>query len=146
MNPMKHSEINWPLLIDFLKKQLGKPYIFGVENKQNEDNWDNYKAWDCSEIVEIGFHKIGIEVPDGSYNQAKVCKRLSRGEQLLIGDLGFKWNPDTEVIHHVGIYIGDGSVVEAKGKDWGVVITEKSQYESSKHFAYYGRLKIVEDA
>ena len=140
---MKHSEINWPLLIDFLKSQIGKPYVFGVENKENEDNWDQYKAWDCSELVEIGFHKIGIQVPDGSYNQAKISRII---EIPLIGDLGFKWNPDTEVIHHVGIFIGNNSVVEAKGKDWGVVISNKSDYEASKHFAYWGRLKIVEDA
>src|SRR5258707_1605020 len=115
---MKHSNINWPRLIDFLNRQIGKPYIFGVENDPRENNWDKYLGWDCSELVEVGFAKLGILVPDGSYNQDKICVPIIGNP--VVGDLGFKWHPDTEVIHHIGIYIGNDNIVEAKGKKWGV--------------------------
>lgn len=141
---MKHSDVNWPRLIDFLRRQIGKPYLYGVENDPMETNWDNYKAWDCSELVQVGFAKIGIAVPDGSYNQAKICTRIT-GEPL-IGDLGFKWHPDTESIHHVGIYIGDGNVIEAKGKAWGVIQTPIKTFENSPDWAYWGRLSTIQDA
>lgn len=144
---MKHSEINWAALLNFLNAQIGKPYVFGVENNPDEKDLAKYRAWDCSEIVEVGFHKIGITVPDGSYNQAKMCKRLTgTPSKLLIGDLGFKWDPETEAIHHVGIYIGADEVVEAKGRQWGVVVTTIEDYTKSTHFAWWGRLKTIEDA
>lgn len=141
---MKYENVNWSELVNFLKRQIGKPYIFGVENDPKESNWNNYQAWDCSEIVEVGFAKIGIGVPDGSYNQDKVCSRVNGEHQ--VGDLAFKWDPDTEIIHHVGIYIGNDMIVEAKGKRWGVVATPVSVYESSPHFAHWGRLRILEAA
>lgn len=141
---MKHSAMGWSRLVDFLKRQVGKPYVFGVENDPQETNWDNYKAWDCSEIVEVAFSKIGITVPDGSYNQAKVCNVIT-GDPL-IGDMGFKWDPETQVIHHVGICIGNGCIIEAKGKQWGVVMTPIQVYTSSSHWAFWGRLKTIQDA
>jgi cell wall-associated NlpC family hydrolase len=131
-------------MIDFLKRQVGKPYVFGVENDPKEIIWDKYKAWDCSELVEIAYAKIGLQVPDGSYNQVKICNKISG--QPLIGDMGFKWHPDTEVVHHVGIYIGNDQVIEAKGKKWGVVLTPVVQFITSPDWAYWGRLKTVEDA
>lgn len=141
---MNHSAVRWSMLIDFLRRQVGKPYIFGVENDPKEQNWDNYKAWDCSELVEVAFAKIGIIVPDGSYNQEKVCNRIA-GEPL-IGDLGFKWHPETQAIHHVGIFVGNATVVEAKGKTWGVVETSLATFMNSPDWAYWGRLKTIQDA
>jgi cell wall-associated NlpC family hydrolase len=145
MSMKKHSEINWASLIEFLLQQVGKPYVFGVENDPTEYDWTKYRSWDCSEIVEVAFFKIGLEFPDGSYNQAKVVQKILN-QSLLIGDLGFKWNPETEVIHHVGINIGDNRIVEAKGKAWGVVITPMNEYIASSHFAFFGRHKEILDA
>ena len=148
---MKHSEINWPHLLNFGKKLIGKPYVFGAEVDLNNPDPDKIKAIDCSELVEVLFASIGLRVPDGSYNQAKVVKKLAFGpppnvDVLLIGDLGFKWNPETEVVHHVGIFTGEGMVLEAKGKNWGVVETPFKEYINSPHFAFWGRLKSIEDA
>ncbi|HYF34346.1 MAG TPA: NlpC/P60 family protein [Prosthecobacter sp.] len=148
---MKHSEINWPHLINLGKKLVGKPYVFGAEVSLKNPDPDHIKAIDCSELVEWLFAQINISMPDGSYNQAKMCRPLKfdqgiGSDVLLIGDLGFKWNPDTEAIHHVGIFIGEGTVLEAKGKKWGVVQTPFADYTKSDHFAYWGRLKTVEDA
>lgn len=148
---MKHSEIPWSRFIELGKKLVGKPYSFGVEVNLKESNPDNIKGLDCSELVEYLFAQIGIVVPDGSYNQAKVCRQLKFGpppatDVLLIGDLGFKWIPETKSIHHVGVHIGGDSVLEAKGEQWGVVITPYKDFVLSPHFAYWGRLKTIEDA
>lgn len=143
---MKHSDINWPHLITLGRQLVGKPYVFGAEVNLRDPDPAHITAIDCSELVEWLYAQIGISVPDGSYNQAKVCRRLEREAPVLIGDLGFKWNPDTEIIHHVGIYIGDDTVLEAKGKAWGVTLSMLSSYVASNHFAFWGRLKTVEDA
>lgn len=145
----KHSEINWTKFIDLGRRLVGKPYVFGAEVNPNDPNPDNIKAIDCSELVEWLYAQIGIRVPDGSYNQAKVCVRTYPGQTSyapLIGDLGFKADPETDVVHHVGAYIGNRQVLEARGKKWGVVITPFEDYIGSSHFAFWGRLKQIQNA
>lgn len=147
----KHSEIEWSKLVRLGKQLIGTPYVFGAEVNLKDPDMGHVRAIDCSELVELLYAQIGLTIPDGSYNQAKVCKRLDFGpppktDVLLIGDLGFKWVPETEVIHHVGIYIGEGQVLEAKGKAWGTILTPFKQYIGSSHFAFWGRLKSIEDS
>jgi cell wall-associated NlpC family hydrolase len=148
---MKHSEVNWPKLVKLGKALVGTPYVFGAEIDLNNPDTSEIKGIDCSEVSEFLFHQIGIYLPDGSYNQAKIIKRLNidpptSKECVLVGDLGFKWYPETEVIHHVGIYIGNQTVLEAKGKSWGTILTPCYEYTASSHFAFWGRHKDIEDA
>lgn len=148
----KHSDIQWGKMIGLGRRLVGKPYTFGAEVDLNDPDPDHILGIDCSELVEWLYHQIGIDIPDGSYNQAKMVRRLNfipndpKSDVLLLGDLGFKWEPETEIIHHVGIYIGQSKVLEAKGKRWGVVLTPYDEYVGSSHFAYWGRLKNIEDA
>lgn len=157
---MKHSELNWAHFIDMGKKLVGKPYVFGSEVNLSDQDPTKIKGIDCSELVEylyanlqkVDGSRAGLSMPDGSYNQAKVCRKLTfipndlKTDVLLLGDLGFKCEPQTGSIHHVGIFIGEGKVLEAKGKDFGVVLTDFSDYESSPHFAYWGRHQKIIDA
>lgn len=140
---LKDSEINWTKFIGLGKKLLGKPYKFGAEINLNDPDPSHIKAIDCSELVEWLYAQIGIQVPDGSYNQFKVSHPIEGAPR--VGDLGFKWIPETQSIHHVGIWIGE-SVLEAKGKDYGVVLTERKDYESSSHFAMWRRLSSIADS
>ena len=142
----KHSELDWTKFIRLGKALVGKPYVFGAEINLRESDPAILKAIDCSELTEwLFFQGLGLSLPDGSYNQAKVINRLVE-PPLLIGDLGFKWNPENEVIHHVGVYIGEETVLEAKGKAFGTVLTPLAQYIGSAHFAYWGRHRDIEDA
>lgn len=149
---MKHSEINWARLVELGKKLVGTPYNLGAETNLKDTEVAHIKAIDCSELVEWLYAQIGLSIPDGSYNQAKVCRELRfipndpKSDVLLLGDLGFKWDPETHAIHHVAIYIGGRDVLEAKGKKWGTIITPFEEYEKSPHFAYWARLRTVEDA
>ena len=157
---MKHSDLNWAKFIENGRKLVGKPYVFGAEVNLNEPDASKIKEIDCSELVEYLFanllfvsgERAGLAMPDGSYNQAKVVRKLefrpddTSSDVLLIGDLGFKWDPETNVIHHVGIFIDKGKVLEAKGKKWGVVLTDCADYVASSHFAFWGRHRKIEDA
>ena len=146
---MKHSEIEWSKLISFGLALVGKPYKFGAEidikKIAADPNPNSIIAIDCSELIEVLFALVGLSVPDGSYNQAKFCRHVSK-DNLLIGDLAFKWWPDTEVIHHVGINIGEGRILEAKGRDFGVIVTPIEKYTNSSHFAFFGRHPKILDA
>ena len=88
---MKHSEINWARLVSEGLLLVGKPYNFGEEVKLTDRDVAHIKAIDCSELVEWLYYPIGLEMPDGSYNQAKVCREIKAEPEefpgkLLIGD------------------------------------------------------------
>lgn len=146
-NTVKYGEIDWAKLVHFGKLLVGKPYVFGkeinIKNVVEKKDPNLVEAIDCSELVELLYALINIYIEDGSYNQAKYTYAIPK-ESVKVGDLGFKADPETGVIHHVGVYVGENLVLEAKGKKWGVVLTPKQDYEASTHFLKWGRHKIIE--
>ena len=133
----KYTDIDWNKFSTLGKALVGKPYVFGAETNLNDPDPAHITALDCSELIEWLYHQVGIPMPDGSYNQDTLCKSYT-GE-LLVGDLGFKWHPDTHVIHHVGTYIGENMVLEAKGKAWGVILTSISAFMHVPDWAHWSR-------
>ena len=150
---IKHSDINWSAFVTLGEKLIGKPYKFGAEVNLTDGDPTKILAIDCSELVEwlytqlkkIDGSQATLFMPDGSYNQAKMCTHVDVSH-LLIGDLGFKWWPDTQVIHHVGVYIGNNKILEAKGRAWGTIVTSVENYMRSDQFAFFGRHPKIEDA
>jgi cell wall-associated NlpC family hydrolase len=80
--------------------QRGVPYVWGGQTPG--------KGFDCSGLVEWAFAKAGISLPHSSRAQSHVGKPVPRS-QLRPGDLVFFGHP----VHHVGIYVGDGKMVDA---------------------------------
>jgi cell wall-associated NlpC family hydrolase len=97
--------------------QVGKRYIFGYEVKLTDPS---PKAFDCSELVQWLYFQCGYRVPDGSYNQYPKTVALASGAKLKVGDPYFFKNAKGKV-YHVGVYVGGGWCVEARGKVYGVV-------------------------
>lgn len=79
--------------------QLGKPYQWGAEGPN---------AYDCSGLVYWAFKQVGVTLPRSSKEQAKVGRAVSWNE-LQPGDLVFYYEP----VSHVGIYAGDGKMINA---------------------------------
>jgi cell wall-associated NlpC family hydrolase/outer membrane murein-binding lipoprotein Lpp len=91
--------------VAFAMAQLGKPYVWGAAGPS---------AYDCSGLVLAAYRSAGIYLPRVSRAQWYAGPHVSLGE-LAPGDLVFFARnvgaPST--IHHVGIYIGGGAMVEA---------------------------------
>jgi cell wall-associated NlpC family hydrolase len=72
------------------------------------------KEFDCSGLTSWAYNAAGIKLPRTSRMQYKVGRAVSANE-LQPGDLLFyddgTGNP--ERIHHVGMYVGDGKMVDA---------------------------------
>lgn len=141
---MIHKEIDWTKFAKLGQRLVGKEYNFGTEVSISESDPGKIQALDCSELVEWLFAQVGVHVPDGSWNQANVCRHIPRNV-TRIGDLGFKWDQETQQVHHVGVHLGNDEILEAKGKSYGVVITPINLFESSKSFAFWGRLNVFDD-
>jgi len=118
---------NYKRAIAFWKKQLGKGF-------------SELRAYDCSGLVVAFLLAEGLIKGDltanGLYYTA--CDALEKGE-LAAGDLVFKKYATSNRIYHVGIFMGDGTVVHAKGRDYGVVRESLSKTGWNR----YGRLKCL---
>jgi cell wall-associated NlpC family hydrolase len=91
--------------VAFAMAQIGKPYVWGAAGPS---------AYDCSGLVLAAYRSAGIYLPRVSRAQWYAGPHLSLGE-LAPGDLVFfaRNVAAPSSIHHVGIYIGGGAMVEA---------------------------------
>ncbi|MDQ3751662.1 MAG: NlpC/P60 family protein [Actinomycetota bacterium] len=79
--------------------QLGKPYVWAA---------DGPDSYDCSGLTMWAWAHAGLLLPHNSGAQFAATARVAAGDWQP-GDLLFFGSP----IHHVGMYIGDGEMVEA---------------------------------
>ncbi|MBI3686199.1 MAG: C40 family peptidase [Actinobacteria bacterium] len=92
--------------ITFARQQLGKPYLWGATGPD---------SFDCSGLTLRAWQAAGVLLPRTSREQWNAGQYLpvSRAQA---GDLLF-WAYDTGdpgTIHHVAIYLGNGTIVEAQ--------------------------------
>lgn len=85
--------------VDEAKRQIGKPYEYGA---------DGPDSFDCSGLTQWAWKAGGKSLPHSSTAQYDVTRRVSLAD-IQPGDLVFYGSP----IHHVGIYVGNGQMVEA---------------------------------
>lgn len=89
--------------------QVGKPYQWGAAGPN---------AYDCSGLTSWAWAQAGSSLPHSSRAQYGSTTRVSR-DDLQPGDLLFFGNP----IHHVGMYIGNGQMVEASRSGTPIRVT-----------------------
>ncbi|HEX8860630.1 MAG TPA: NlpC/P60 family protein [Actinomycetes bacterium] len=94
--------------VDVALAQLGSPYQWGAEGPD---------TFDCSGLTSFAYRAAGLTIPRVSRAQYAAYGRVRpvRRTDLAPGDLVFfATNPvDPGTIHHVGMYIGRGLMVEA---------------------------------
>ncbi len=80
--------------------ELGKPYVWAATGPN---------SFDCSGLTQFVWRKAGVAIPRVAADQYSWTVPVPLS-QLLPGDLVFFGTTD---IHHVGIYIGDGLMINA---------------------------------
>jgi cell wall-associated NlpC family hydrolase len=81
-------------------------------------------GFDCSGLTRYAYAQAGITIPRNSTAQYLQLPKVSRSD-LQRGDLVF-WATDTSspsTIHHVAIYLGNGSILEAPESGSAIRIT-----------------------
>ena len=114
-------------IVNIATQYLGVPYVWGGTTPD---------GFDCSGLVQYVYAQIGISVSRTSKEQATNGWAVSRDE-LRAGDLVFFAN--SQGVHHVGIYIGDGQFIHAPYSGDVVKITYLSERND-----YYCARRIVE--
>ena len=136
-------------LIEYAKAQLGRPYWYGTfgqaaskalhQQKKNqypkqyewEYDGENAKVHDCVGLIKGYLWSDSPQDADPVYNAAQdksanamytACK--TKGERATMPDV-----PGILVFFpgHVGVYIGDGEVIEARSRRYGVYKTKLAE-------------------
>lgn len=108
-------------IVNFAKKQLGKPYFYGASGNQR---------FDCSSFTQYVYRSIGINVPRVAAEQAQFKPKLLKG--IKKGDLLFFETLEKGRISHVGIYIGNRQFIHASSKSKKVTVSDFSGFYKEK--------------
>ena len=118
-------------------KEVGKPYVLGSEGSPGE----SLRTWDCSELVQHLLAQVGV---------VQVTDSRGRATPIVAFDgAGFQWERSRSIpieagvklpgallfiqsasayrgkprnIGHVAISLGNGYILEARGRAYGVTI------------------------
>ncbi len=89
--------------VDLAAKMIGRPYAWGAEGP---------REFDCSGLTQYVYGEYGVDLPRRAINQSQVGGRV--GRQLQRGDLVFfSTEAGGSVVTHVGIYEGNGLMIDA---------------------------------
>ncbi|MFI9203731.1 C40 family peptidase [Streptomyces sp. NPDC053048] len=101
-------------LVDFLRAQVGKPYIMGSTGPS---------AYDCSGLVMAAYSQIGIDLPRVSQDQSTAGTQVSTSN-LQVGDILY-WGSAGSA-YHVAVYVGGGKFIGAQNPSTGIVERDMS--------------------
>jgi hypothetical protein len=84
----------------------GLPYVWGGDGPDG-----GHAGFDCSGLTKAAYAAAGVNLPRTAQTQFDAGPHVPTGQPLLPGDLVFYGTPDN--IHHVGLYIGGGLMINA---------------------------------
>jgi lipoprotein Spr len=121
-------------LIKEAKTWLGVPYRYGGTSKDGAD---------CSGFIMSVFDKAAnIKLPRDSRSQQQYCEAID-AKYLQPGDLVFFTGKTSgEKVSHVGMFIGDNSIIHASTSR-GVIISDLSENYYQSHYYSSGRIDQI---
>ena len=117
--------------VEMVRSRIGAPYVWGAEGSD---------TFDCSGLVLWVYEQLGLQVPRTAQQQFEWAVPIETS-QLQPGDLVFYENtyPSPDRITHVGIYVGNGTIVMALNTGDFVREVPLSDPYWSAHFVSAGR-------
>ena len=104
------AEEQGQMIADIAESMVGTPYQYAGAGED---------AVDCSGLVVYCYAQMGIDLPHSSYTLCTVGTEVAF-EDIRPGDI-ICWDNQGGSCGHVGIYIGDGMMVDARGENEGVI-------------------------
>lgn len=126
-----------------------------AKSRQYGSKWIGKMVTDCSGLVRWAANELGVKVAHHAwYLYTDYCKVKGKlvngmrddGQVILPGTLVFI-KSNKEHIHHVGVYVGDNTCIEAKGVQYGVVTSPLSHWEfwgELKDITYGNKIQVLE--
>ena len=89
-------------VVAYAQQELGVPYVWGGASPS---------GFDCSGLARWCYAQVGISLPHNAAMQYASITHIAHGSEQP-GDLVF-FGSSAAGIHHVGIYVGGGSMIDA---------------------------------
>ncbi len=151
--------------IGIIRSKLGSGYVFGGQNDKpltrealaelvnrfgkshyyfnnfSAERWLGKEYYDCSGLIVYALRKMGLIPNTADYTAQAIYSQLCKpieSKDLQAGDLCF--NKTSSGIVHVGVFMGNGRIVHARGTFYGVVETQVFST-----FNTFGRLNFFAD-
>jgi cell wall-associated NlpC family hydrolase len=121
--------------VEVARRYLGVPYVFGGSNPA--------VGLDCSGLVQLVFHQLGVALPRTAQLQFDATPRVSQAD-LQPGDLVFfarTYADPHDWVTHVGIYLGGGLQINAPTEGQVVSIQPVFSGFWGAHYAGAGRVR-----
>jgi cell wall-associated NlpC family hydrolase len=109
------------IAVNVAQKMLGQPYSWGGGNASGPStgtccspkgrSGESITGFDCSGLTLYAYAKAGINLPRTAAQQYAASEPVKR-DQVKPGDLVF-YGASASGIHHVGIYVGGGYMLDA---------------------------------
>lgn len=107
--------------------------------------WIGHRVADCSGLGYWAFRELGGYIYHGSntiWNEYVTDRcdlvngRRTDGKEMLPGDPVFRKKTENGKInrHHIGYYVGGDDVIEARGTQYGVVMTKLTRWHETAHW------------
>ncbi|HJQ45377.1 MAG TPA: C40 family peptidase [Amycolatopsis sp.] len=93
--------------VRFALDQLGLPYVWGGNGPDA-----GAAGFDCSGLTKAAYDSAGVSLPRTADSQFHAEPAVPNAEPPKMGDLVFYGSPTT-FIHHVGLYLGNGLMINA---------------------------------
>ena len=93
--------------VRFALDQLGLPYVWGGNGPDA-----GAAGFDCSGLTKAAYDTAGVALTRTADSQFRTEPAVPNTEAPKMGDLVFYGNPATR-IHHVGLYLGNGLMINA---------------------------------
>lgn len=127
--PEEIRKVNIQTMLDTAYLQLGKRYVLGGSGPN---------VFDCSGLVYYCLRQAGStrgRFDAAGYSKVSDWDLITNMNDLQVGDLLFFYNNKFSKIGHVGIYIGDGRMIDASSSNGKVVCRSCTTYYWTHHFA-----------
>lgn len=120
------------------------PVLSGRQKSCDGCRHDGRLAHDCAQLTRYAAKAAGMTLPSGATSQWNEADWASQGEigTLPTSEVAFVYRRSGDKMQHTGVYLGDGTVVDARGHDGGVVHRPLSSYS----WTHWGILKGMDSA
>lgn len=123
-------------VVKYLMQFKGTPYVWGGNSLS--------KGVDCSGLLQQGFAHFGVNIPRVTYDMVNVGKAVGWSD-LQVGDaVFFDTDPGHKGPDHVGIYIGNGKMLQAPHTGDVVKVTDITSGYFAQRFMGGRRFNGVE--
>lgn len=119
------------------------PVLSGKQKACSGCKWNGRRAYDCAQLTRRAAEAAGLTLPSGAKSQFYSKNWAIEGtiDQLPRDQVAFLFRRrDDGSVPHTGIYLGDGTYIDARGHERGVLREPLGKYQWTHYKIHKGQI------